>query len=144
MFIAVQSQLKKDYATATAHYRAALQIEPDNATVLNNFAVALSDAGDAKAAEYAQRAYQLSPYSPDIMDTFGWVLVQKHEAARGTELLRAAANLAPTNYEIRMHFAKALIQTGDKAGARRELEALAQPDKASAIRADAEKLLSGL
>jgi putative PEP-CTERM system TPR-repeat lipoprotein len=144
MFIAVQSQMKKDYAAATAHYRAALAIEPDNATVLNNFAVVLSDAGDAKAVEYAQRAYQLAPYNPDVMDTFGWVLVQTHEATRGTELLRAAANLAPTNYEIRLHFAKALIQAGDKAGARRELETLAKLDKASPIRADAEKLLSGL
>jgi putative PEP-CTERM system TPR-repeat lipoprotein len=144
MFIAVQSQLKKDYPTATAHYRAALAIEPDNAAVLNNFAVVLSDVGDAKAAEYAQRAYELSPYNPDIMDTLGWVLVQTGDTARGTELLRGAANLAPTNYQIRLHFAKALIQAGDKAGARRELETLAKLDKASPIRADAEKLLSGL
>jgi Flp pilus assembly protein TadD len=79
------------------------------------------------------------------MDTFGWALVQAKDTGRGTELLRAASNLSPTDGEIRLHFAKALIQAGDKAGARRELEALTPKlDKASPLRADAEKLLSGL
>ena len=41
------------------------------------------------------------------------------------------------------HFAKALLKNGDKAGARRELEKL-KLAQASPIRADAEKLLSGL
>ena len=145
LFIAEQSQFRKDMPTAIAHYRAILTIEPDNIVALNNLALALSDSGDAKASDYAEQAYRLSPYNPDIMDTLGWVLVQAHETARGTELLRAASNVSPTNGEIRLHFAKALIQAGDKAGARRELEALtAKLDKASPLRGDAEKLLSGL
>ena len=145
LFIAEQSQLKKDMPTAIAHYRAILAIDPENLVALNNLAIALSDSGDPKAAEYAERAYRLSPYNPDVLDTLGWVLLQAKDTGRGTELLRAASNLAPTNGEIRLHFAKALIQSGDKAGARRELEALtAKLDKASPLRADAEKLLSGL
>jgi putative PEP-CTERM system TPR-repeat lipoprotein len=142
--IAAQSQLKKDYSTAAAHYRAALEIEPDNVVLLNNFAVLLSEQGDAKAASYAERAYQIAPYNPDVMDTYGWVLVQAKEATRGTELLRGATNLAPRNDQIRLHFAKALIQSGDKAGARRELEVIAQRDRSSDARDDALQLLKGL
>jgi cytochrome c-type biogenesis protein CcmH/NrfG len=145
LFIAEQSQLRKDTPTAIAHYRAMLAIDPENIVALNNLAIALSDSGDAKASDYAEQAYRLAPYNPNIMDTLGWVLVQAKDTSRGTELLRAASNLSPTNGEIRLHFARALIQAGDKAGARRELEALtAKLDKASPLRADAEKLLSGL
>ena len=156
LYIAEQSQFRKDLPTAIAHYHAMLAIDPENIVALNNLAIALSDSGDAKASDYAERAYRLSPYNPDVMDTLGWVLVQAHDTDRGTELLRAASNLSPTNGQIRLHFAKALIQAGaraikigigagDKGGARRELEALtAKLDKASPLRADAEKVLSGL
>ena len=56
----------------------------------------------------------------------------------------AASNLAPTDNDIRLHLAKALLKSGDKDAARRELETLAKLDKDSPIRADAEKLLGGL
>ena len=51
---------------------------------------------------------------------------------------------APANNEIRMHLATAMLKTGNKAGAKRELEMLTKLDKDSPIRADAEKMLSGL
>jgi Flp pilus assembly protein TadD len=79
-----------------------------------------------------------------VIDTFGWAEVQTGNVNRGTELLRAASGLAPANPEIRLHLAKALIKSGDKASARRELETLAKLDPSSPIRADAEKLLGGL
>ena len=59
-------------------------------------------------------------------------------------LLQAALNLAPANNEIRLHLATAMIKTGDKVGARRELEALIKLEKTSPLRAYAEKLLSGI
>ncbi len=78
------------------------------------------------------------------MDTYGWALVQTSDVKRGTELLRAASSMAVTNPEIRFHFAKALLKSGDKSGAKRELETLAKLDPSSPIRADAEKLLATL
>ncbi len=141
MFLADQSQLRKDYQTAVPHYKAALENEPDNPRILNNLAYALTEMGDPKAAEIAERAYVQAPFNPNVIDTFGWALVQTTDVKRGTELLRAASSMAPANNEVRLHLAKALLKSGDKASARRELEILVKLDQASPIRADAEKLL---
>ena len=78
------------------------------------------------------------------MDTLGLALVRTGDAAKGTELLRAASNIDPANDEIRLHLATGLIKTGDKAAARRELEALIQRDKPAPVRDEATKLLQGL
>ena len=126
------------------HYQAALKNEPDNPRLLNNLAFALIELGDPKASDIAERAYVQAPFNADVIDTFGWALVQTSDVSRGTELLRSALSLAPANAEIRLHLAKALLKSGDKASARRELETLAKLDPSSPIRADAEKLLSGL
>ena len=56
------------------------------------------------------------------MDTHGWILVQHGDAARGIELLRKANSIAPQDTDIRLHLAKALLKTGDKAAAKSELE----------------------
>ena len=143
-FLGDQNVVGKDYKGAAAHYQAALRIEPDNPRLLNNLAFALTELGDAKASDIAERAYVQAPFNPDVADTFGWALVQTSDVKRGLELLHAASSLAPANQEIRLHLAKALIKSGDKAAARKELEMLTKLDKSSALRTDAEKLLTGL
>jgi FimV-like protein len=55
-----------------------------------------------------------------------------------------ASNLAPRQGEIRLHLARALLESGDKTGARKELTELTKLDKASPIRVEAEKLLTTL
>jgi Flp pilus assembly protein TadD len=77
-----------------------------------------------------------------VIDTLGWALVRTGDTKRGVELIHAASNLAPTNSEIRLHLATAMIKAGDKVGARRELETLlSKLEKSSPLRAEAEKLL---
>jgi putative PEP-CTERM system TPR-repeat lipoprotein len=143
-FLGDQSLLKKDIRGAVAHYQAALSNEPNNAKILNNLAYALTEINDPKAAEVAERAYVQAPFNADVMDTYGWALVQTSDVKRGTELLRAASSMSVANAEIRLHFAKALLKSGDKSGAKRELGTLAKLDPSSPIRADAEKLLATL
>ena len=57
---------------------------------------------------------------------------------------KTAASIAPGQNDIRLHLAKALLKTGDKAGAKNELEVLAKLDKASEARDEAQKLLKEL
>jgi cellulose synthase operon protein C len=142
--LAEQSLGSKDYAGAIAHYQAALKIEPDNALLLNNLASVLAESGDPAARQYAERAYREAPFSPNVMDTLGWAMVQSGQVANGLELLRAASSLASGNAQIRLHLGKVLLKTGDKAGARQALEPLTRLDKESPFRGEAEKLLSGL
>ena len=143
-FIAQQSLAKKDYATSVRQYEAALEIEPNNALFLNNIAWMLNELGDPRAQKYAERAYALAPTNASVLDTLGWMLVQHGDAARGVELLKTAASVAPDQNEIRLHLAKALLKTGDKARAKNELEALAKLEQTPAVRDEAQKLLKEL
>jgi len=135
--------VKKDHSAASARYRAILEINSDNPVALNNLAWILGEAGDPKAREYAERAYQLTPFDASVVDTLGWTLVRTGDVARGTQLLRLASNLAPNQSEIRLHLGRALLKSGNKEAARRALDPLTKLDAASPLRVDAEKALAG-
>jgi len=143
-YLGQQSLARNDYRAAITHYQAAVKLDPDNPVVLNNLAWALSETGDPKAREYAATAYRQAPFNPNVIDTLGWAEVRSGDANKGVELLRAASNLAPGNTNIRLHLAKGLIKTGDKAGAKKVLEPLSKLDQAAPARVEADKLLSGL
>jgi Flp pilus assembly protein TadD len=124
LYLANAALTRKDYATAATLYRRMLEVQPNNAAFLNDLAWALGQLGDANAIGYAEKANQLAPNQPAMMDTLGMLQVQQGQVEKGTELLRKAVALAPQAGEIRLNFARALIKSGDKRGARAELETL--------------------
>jgi putative PEP-CTERM system TPR-repeat lipoprotein len=141
---AQQSQARGDARAALAQYKAALEIEPDNVLLLNNIAWLLTEAKDPAGQEYAERAYRVSPFNANVMDTLGWALVSGSDVARGTRLLQMAANLSPGDNDIRYHLGVALAKSGNKAAARAQLEPLTRLDATSPVRSQAEKTLSTL
>jgi putative PEP-CTERM system TPR-repeat lipoprotein len=143
-FLGQQAVMAKDYPVAVQQYRSVVEVEPDNVTVLNNLAWSLNELGDPKALEYAERASALAPNMPTVLDTYGWILVQRGDAKRGLDMLREATRLAPQDTEIRLHLAKALLKTGDKAAAKSELEALAVQGSATRARTEAQQMLNAL
>jgi putative PEP-CTERM system TPR-repeat lipoprotein len=143
-YLADRGLRTKDYAAAAEHNKAVLELQPKNVIALNNLAYAAAQLKDPKAFEYAEQALALAPENPAVQDTLGWMLVEKGNLARGVDLLKKAAAAAPNAGEIRLHLAKALIKSGDKSGARHELEAVAKLDRQPAARAEAEKLLATL
>jgi Flp pilus assembly protein TadD len=92
----------------------------------------------------AEQAYKLTGDNPAIMDTLGWILVQRGETARGVELLRKAVNAAPKAPDVRFHLAAALAKAGDKAGARKEAEQSLAGGQPFAAMDDAKALLRQL
>jgi predicted Zn-dependent protease len=112
--------------------------------MLNNLAWVKHQLKQPSARDDAERAHELSPESPLIMDTLGVILVDSGELERGLELLGSAAERAPQAYEIRLNFAKALVKAKRKNTARKELEALAKLDSRNPIQQEAAKLLAGL
>ena len=132
------------HVEAAETYAKALEIDPNNALYLNNLAYMLNELGDPKSRKYAEQVYMLAPTNPSVLDTLGWILVQHGDAARGLDLLKTAARASPSENDIRMHLAKALLKTGDKAGAKTELQALAKLDQASEVRDEAQKMLKEL
>lgn len=117
---------KKDYAGAARQYKAMLELEPGDALVLNNLAWAAGELKDPKALEYAERADKLAPDNPQILDTLGTLLVEKGDTARGVESLRKAIAIAPDAASIRLNLARALVKSGQKDAAKKELETLAK------------------
>jgi Flp pilus assembly protein TadD len=99
---------------------------------------------DPRGLATAEQAYKLAENSPGIMDTLGWLLVEQGNTGRGLPLLQKASTLAPNSSEVRYHLAVGLSKSGDKAGARKELDKLLADDKSFAQADDARALLKTL
>ena len=134
----------KRYASAAKRYQSVLAKQPDNARVLNNLAWVGNELKRPEALEQAERAHDLAPDNPAIMDTLGWILTQRGEAERGLELLARATELAPDAPGIRLNLAKALTRAGRKGPARKELEALVKLDERHPVQREAAELLGKL
>lgn len=109
---------------AIAAYQTLLTQVPDSAIALNNLANSYQQVGDKRALATAEQAYKLDADHPAILDTLGWMLVEKGQVARGLDLIEKALAKMPGNPNIRFHRAMAYVHKGEKARARRELELL--------------------
>lgn len=101
-----------------------LAAEPDNPVLLNNLAWLYQQKNDPRALPYAEKAYEKAPQVPAILDTLGWLLVEKGQVARGLELLKKASQAAPNQGDIHYHMAVALHKAGQTAQAKGELDKL--------------------
>jgi putative PEP-CTERM system TPR-repeat lipoprotein len=131
-YLAERALRVHDYKTAARYYQAIVALQPENAIMLNNLAWVSGELNDPKALSYGEKALSLAPKNPSILDTVGTLLVKKGDVAPGVEKLQQAAQAAPYQTDIHLHLAKALIKAGDKAAARKELEALAAAGNAPA------------
>ena len=117
---------RKDYPAAVHYYRAAVDIQPENALALNNLAWVSGQMKSPKALEYAEKANRLAPNQPAFMDTLAMLMAEQGDTAGAIELLLKALKLAPQAAEIRLNLAKILILAGRNDDARVELDALAK------------------
>jgi len=116
---------------------------PDPVT-LNNLAWLYQQAGDQRALDTARRAYGMAPDTPEIADTYGWILTQAGGAQDAVPILEKAAARARDRSEIQYHLAAAYVRTEQRDKARVLLEQALQAKGAAAWRADAEQLLRSL
>jgi len=144
MFDADVALRSKDYPRAIQSYRAILEMQPNDAIVLNNLSWALWQQKDPQALTYAQKANAIAPNSPNIADTFGWMLVEQGQTKRGLALLEQASAAAPDHQDISLHLAKAQIKDGHKDAARTILQALVDNAPDSAEGKESQALLTSL
>ncbi len=130
----------KQYKLAAGRLESTLKQYPKNVVALNNLALAYQLSQDARAQQVAEEAYSLASDQPVVMDTLGWILVERGDTARGLSILQKANALAPQARDIRYHMAMGLYKTGAREAARKELESLvagnmkfAQADEARAL-----------
>jgi tetratricopeptide (TPR) repeat protein len=142
----------REFGRAAALLEEVLKRAPGNAVALNNLALAYQELGDPRALAAAEEAYRRAGEQPDVMDTLAWILVEqgtgkqadKDQLARGLALLQKAHTLAPKARDIHYHLAAAMAKQGDRAGARKEREALAAGDMGFAQAQQARGLLADL
>ncbi|NYE60093.1 putative PEP-CTERM system TPR-repeat lipoprotein [Duganella sp. 1224] len=115
---------QKDYPAAIAQFEQVVKQVPTEVIALNNLAWLYQQQRDPRALEYAEKAHQLAPNSAIVTDTLAWVLVEQGKLARALPLLKQALAQVPDNAEIRYHYGVALAKSGDKRGARQQLEPL--------------------
>jgi tetratricopeptide (TPR) repeat protein len=110
-------------AEARQAYEACLAVNPNNVEVLNNLAylMAESNADLDVALNHAQKAKGLSPSTPEISDTYGWILLKKGMPEQAIPVFQDLVSRVPTNTSYRYHLAKAYAQKGDNAKASGEL-----------------------
>ena len=109
---------------AMQEYQRLLDKEGDNPVALNNLAWIYLQANKPEALELAERAYQIDPENPGIMDTYGWIQVQQGRVDAGLRLLEQAMEQLSDNPEVRYHYGVALYKAGNKDQARQVLEEL--------------------
>lgn len=120
-YAASQSMRQSQDKPAIALYEDILRKNPNHGEAANNLANLYQRVKDPRALEMAERAHQLLPQHPAVLDTLGWLLVEQGQVAKGLPHLRQAATQAEKHPTIQYHYAVALARSGDKAKAREVL-----------------------
>ena len=143
--ILAESYMQSDnVGKSIATYERIASAEPANAVVLNNLAWGYYLADDPRAVETARKALDAMPDNGAIVDTLGWILVERGSVQEGEKLLRRAIEMENGRSEIRYHHAVALAKLGRTDEARKTLNEILAGDDKFTSRNDAEKLLAGL
>jgi tetratricopeptide (TPR) repeat protein len=127
-------------------YEASLKVGPNNVVVLNNLAylMAETNADLDVALTYAQKAQTLDPHTPEISDTYGWILLKKSLAEQAIPVFKDLVNRVPGNSTYRFHLAMAYSQKGDSKDAIEELREALKHSPAKEEQQRIQELLSKL
>ena len=101
-------EMHKANTQAIEVYRKLLALNEKSALYHNNLAWLLFLEQKPEAVQFAQQAFTLEPSSPDILDTYGWILFKSGQIIQAKELLTKAAKMAPNNKTIQAHYQKIL------------------------------------
>ena len=101
--------------------------EPDNANALNALGYTLADENLNGRLDEAQRlierAYELTPDDPAVLDSLGWVYYRQGEPQRALDWLQRAFAAMP-DQEIAAHLAEVLHELGRSEEARELIDSL--------------------
>ena len=132
---------RNQWAAAEARYREVLRVQPENALAMNNVAWLLVKQGKPGALPLAEQATQLLPAQLPLLDTLALALAADKQLDKALALHRQTLQRAPESPALRLTMARLLLQAGDKARARTELEDLAKLGETFAEHADVTELL---
>jgi tetratricopeptide (TPR) repeat protein len=109
---------KGEWEHAISEYNAALEIEPDNASVLTNLGVVYYNTGELELAiEQYEKAVEIAPKDADIHSNLGAALVQVNQLERALDEYLLAVELDPELFEAQfgLGVVYALLGNNEKA-----------------------------
>ncbi|MFT5176249.1 MAG: putative PEP-CTERM system TPR-repeat lipoprotein [Gammaproteobacteria bacterium] len=129
---------------AIIEYERVLYTNPENVQATNNLAWLYYLQKDARSVETAKRAFELAPKRANVLDTYGWILIESSRVDEGLRILDTAIESAPGAFGIRMHRALGLEKAGQLHKAREELKFLAQSKAPQSVHKQATERLTKL
>ena len=116
---AMLAEKRDDLAQLETDLRYILQREPEHAMALNALGYTLADRTTryAEARELIEKAHQLSPDDPAILDSLGWVNYRLGNLDEAERLLRQALEQFP-DHEVAAHLGEVLWAQGKQREAR--------------------------
>jgi putative PEP-CTERM system TPR-repeat lipoprotein len=114
-----------ELAAAEAHYRAVLQAQPEHALAMNNVAWLLMQQGKPGAMAMAQKANELAPNRPPLLDTLAAVMAADGQLTEAIDTQRKALVLSPQDPGLKINLARLFLKAGQKPQARAELNDVA-------------------
>ncbi|MFT5321501.1 MAG: tetratricopeptide (TPR) repeat protein [Pseudohongiellaceae bacterium] len=140
----VYSQEINDLTTMEADLRKIIQLNPNSPVAYNSLGYYLADRSDRieEAYELIQRAVELAPNDPAIIDSLGWVQYRLGLYDEARQNLDKAYELYP-DHEVAAHLGEVLWVMGEKSAARAVWrKALESQPNSEYIRSAMERLTS--
>ena len=113
-------QSQGNLSEARVRFERAVVADPRAAVAANNLAWLHAESGTKldEALQLAQRAAEVMPDSPEVLDTLGWVFFRNDLPAQAVGPLERCVANAPGHGECRYHLGLVYAKTGDKARSR--------------------------
>jgi tetratricopeptide (TPR) repeat protein len=124
MMLGIIFATQKQWELAELHYRRALSINPEFAPAANNLAYLLAQQGKEvnEALRLAEKARQLVPDDPRVLDTLGWVYVGLGFYDQAIRAFTKSIEQMPENATLHYHLGVAYDKKGAKQQAKASLE----------------------
>jgi len=107
-------QKDNQYEMAAQHYLKMLEIKDSSVLALNNLAWVYQQENNPKALVFAKKAYELSPESVEVMDTYGYLQIKYGDRAKGIYLLEQVVTLLANDSDVKYHLAEGYSESGEK------------------------------
>lgn len=125
---------QKKYSQAETQFRKVLDVNPDNAPVLNYYGYMLADRGVRveEATSLIQRALKVDPNNGAYLDSLGWAYFKQNRLTEAAQYLRQAIDRQGNDPTILEHLGDVYLKLGNTQQAAQTFEqALAQWQKAA-------------